>query len=154
MKFKFSQKDAIDSTITGVAAIGGATASKGIMGIVPEGAKKPIVRAGISLLTLAIASGIQGKDTLAQVSKGALLGVSVEQGLTSVSKLVAPSVKDAPTTQGEKFIAAIAGGMNGGDEDMYHPTLNIPQYDWNSNDVFEEVGGTAKSKLLTSDFKA
>ncbi|WP_028889388.1 hypothetical protein [Tenacibaculum ovolyticum] len=153
MNFKFNQKDAIDSTITGVAAIGGATASKGIMGIVPEGAKKPIVRAGISLLTLAIASGIQGKDTLAKASKGALLGISVEQGLTSVSKLVSPSVKDTPTTKGEKFIAAIAG-MNGGDEDMYQSTLNIPQYDWNSNDVFEEVGDTAKSKLLTSDFKA
>lgn len=152
MKFKFNQKNAIDSTITGVAAITGATASKGIMGIVPEGAKKPIVRAGISLLTLAIASGIQGNDTLAKASKGALLGISVEQGLTSVSKLVSPSVKDAPTTQGEKFIAAIAG-MNGGEEDMYQPTLSLSAHDWNLNDVFDTTF-TSNNELLTPTFQA
>ena len=153
MNFKFSQKAAIDSGITGVSAIGGATASKGIMGIVPEGAKKPIVRAGISLLTLALASGIQGNDALAKASKGALLGISVEQGFGAVSKLVSSSVKDTPTTKGEKFVAAIAG-MNGGEENSYESTMHISEYDWNLNDVFDEVGDTTKSKLLTSDFKA
>ena len=146
MKFKLNQKNAIDSGITGVSAIAAATASKGAMGLAPESFKKPLVRAGISLLALTVASGIQGNDAMAKASQGALLGISVEQGFGAVSQLVSPSVKDTPTTKGEKFVAAIAG-MNAPGENMYQPALNIASYDWSVNDVFNNDVKTNKIKL-------
>ena len=146
MKFKLNQKNAIDSTITGVSTMGGAVASKGLMGIAPEGLKKPIARAGLSLLTLAIASGVQGNDSLAKSAKGFLLGVSVEQGVGAVAKAISPSVKDTPTTKGEKFIAAIAG-MNAPEGNMYLSTLNVPMYNWSTTDVLDTVKQTSEIKL-------
>ena len=152
MNFKFSQKDATDSAITGVSAIAGATASKGVMGIVPEGAKKPLVRAGISLATLLLASSIQGKDTLAKASQGALLGVSVEQGIGAVSKLVSPSVKETPTTQGEKFVAAIAG-MNAPEENMFQSALNVASYDWSPKNDLGDFQPEQNAQISLGEFK-
>ncbi|WP_272152173.1 hypothetical protein [Tenacibaculum aiptasiae] len=153
MEFKLNQENAIDSAITGVSTMGGAVASKGLMGIAPEGLKKPIVRAGLSLLTLAIASGVQGDDALAKSTKGFLLGVSVEQGVGAVAKAISPSVKDTPTTKGEKFVAAIAG-MNAPEENGYQSFEAIPMYDWNQDASFAELASPSNNELLTPTFQA
>ncbi|WP_272149128.1 hypothetical protein [Tenacibaculum aiptasiae] len=144
MNLELNQKTATDYAITGGSALVGGTVSKGVMGLAPEGFKKPLVRAGICLATLFTAGTIQGKDTGAKIARGALLGVSVEQGMGAVSTLVSPNVKDNPTTKAEKFVAAIGRGMNAPDQ-PYQPILNLPtSYDWDANQDFQSVNKSEK----------
>ncbi|WP_299106050.1 hypothetical protein [uncultured Tenacibaculum sp.] len=143
MKVKFDQKKAKETAAFGTGAAGGFMLSKGSSGIAPAEAKTPLVRGGIALGTLLLASSIQGNGYLVKGTQGLLTGVSIEQGTSAISELIAPKVKDNPTTSGEKFLAAM-GGMNAADETgyTYQPsTINLSSDAWNQDDQVKVAGG-------------
>ncbi|CAL2104472.1 conserved protein of unknown function [Tenacibaculum sp. 190130A14a] len=137
MKVKFNEKKAKETAAFGTGAAAGFMASKGASGIVPAEAKTPIVRGGIAIGALLFASAIQGTGYVAKGTQGALVGVSLEQGTSAISEVLAPKVKENASTSGERFLKAMAG-MNAAEETgyTYQPrTIDLSSDAWNQEGV-------------------
>lgn len=157
MNLELKKETVVDYAITGGSALAGGTVSKGVMGLASESLKKPLVRGAFAALALLGAGSIQGEDTGAKIARGALLGVSVEQGLGAVSSLVSPSVKDNPITKAEKFIAAIAKGSEtsgmASAEEFYQP-IQISQDAWRDDSVLNDFKSDKVDQIISGSFKS
>lgn len=126
MKVEFNQKKAISTATLGVSAGVGALVSKGAMSIAPASFNSPIVKTVIGVMSLIGASTIQGQGTLETASKGALLGVGIQQTAEAAITFIKPNVMigDNPT-KAKKFIAGALAGVEDSNETFMLPAANM-----------------------------
>ncbi len=105
MKFKLESKNTTKTAIFLGAALIGAMASDGVIGLLPTSTQGSLYKGGIAVATGAGAAAVQGSDTAATATKAGLLGASLKQVYNVVKTELAPKVVTTtnPTTV-QKFV--------------------------------------------------
>lgn len=146
MKFKFNKNKAVDT-----AAVAGGTAvgfmvSRGIGKILPESAQNPLVKAGIALSAIVLASSVQGAETLANVTRGIVTGVAIENTASAAASAGKSLVKETPETNMDKFLNG-ALGMNAADALPVYQPINYQLLESSFNDDFKTEPITIETPL-------
>ena len=131
MKIKLSKKSAVSEGTTVASAIGGAVLSKGTMSLIPADKRSILLTGGVALASILAVASIEGKGTLETALRGVLTGVAVEQGVSTLSEAIKPSIPvvTEESSKKDKFVAAMFG-LNGADDGA--PFI-IPQDVWGNS---------------------
>ncbi len=107
-------------------AIAGGALSNGLMTFVPA-EQVLLARSGIAVVGLAGAASIKGKTSADNLVKGALLGLSIAQGVALVKKYAGDQITiDENSTASQKFVAGAVGLGCPNDNVGSYPALASP----------------------------
>ena len=131
MKFKLNKKNAVSEGTTVASAIGGSLLSKGAMSLIPADKRSTLISGGVALASVLAVASIEGKGTGETVLKGVLTGVAIEQGVSTLTEAIKPSITLVTdgSSKKDKFVAAMFG-LNGADDG--EPFI-IPQDVWGNS---------------------